>query len=34
MNNKIFIDSSIFIENFKGNSVAKEILEISIDKFI
>ncbi len=33
MNNKIFIDSSIFIENFKGNSVAKEILEISIDKF-
>ena len=33
MNNKIFIDSSIFVENFKGNSVAKEILEISIDKF-
>ncbi|HHG75544.1 MAG TPA: type II toxin-antitoxin system VapC family toxin [Persephonella sp.] len=33
MNNKIFIDSSIFIENFKGNTTAKEILEIAIDKF-
>ena len=33
MNNKIFIDSSIFIESFKGNLVAKEILEKSIDKF-
>ncbi|NPA52286.1 MAG: PIN domain-containing protein [Aquificae bacterium] len=31
MNNKIFIDSSIFIENFKGNSTAKEILEVAID---
>jgi len=33
MNNKIFIDSSIFIENFKGNTTAKEILEVAIDKF-
>ena len=33
MNNKIFIDSSIFIESFKGNPIAKEILEKSIDKF-
>lgn len=33
MNNKIFIDSSIFIENFKRNTTAKEILEIAIDKF-
>jgi predicted nucleic acid-binding protein len=33
MNNKIFIDSSIFIENFKGNIAAKEILEVAIDKF-
>ncbi|WP_029522810.1 type II toxin-antitoxin system VapC family toxin [Persephonella sp. KM09-Lau-8] len=33
MNNKIFIDISIFIESFKGNPIAKEILEKSIDKF-
>jgi len=33
MNNRIFIDSSIFIENFKGNITAKEILEVAIDKF-
>ena len=33
MNNKIFIDSSIFIENFKGNITAREILEVAIDKF-
>ncbi|WP_293447867.1 type II toxin-antitoxin system VapC family toxin [Persephonella sp.] len=33
MNNKIFVDSSIFIENFKGNTIAKEILEVAIDKF-
>ncbi len=33
MNNKIFIDSSIFIENFKGNTTAKEILELATDKF-
>ena len=33
INNKIFIDSSIFIENFKGNTTAKEILEVAVDKF-
>ncbi len=33
MNNKIFIDSSVFIENFKGNLKAKSILEESISKF-
>jgi predicted nucleic acid-binding protein len=33
MNNKIFIDSSIFIETFKGNTAAKEILEVAIDNF-
>ena len=33
MNNKIFIDSSIFIENFKGNTTAKEILKVAIDRF-
>ncbi len=33
MNNKIFVDSSIFIENFKGNNIAREILQESIDKF-
>ncbi len=33
MNNKIFIDSSIFIENFKGNTLAKEILEVAINRF-
>jgi len=33
MNNRIFIDSSIFIENFKGNFTARKILEISVDKF-
>ncbi len=30
---KIFIDSSIFIENFKGNTLAKEILEVAINRF-
>lgn len=33
MNNKVFIDSSIFIENFKGNTTAKRILELSIEKY-
>ncbi|WP_457643833.1 type II toxin-antitoxin system VapC family toxin [Persephonella sp.] len=33
MNSKIFIDSSIFIESFKGNKVAKEILEVAVDKY-
>ncbi|WP_457641374.1 type II toxin-antitoxin system VapC family toxin [Persephonella sp.] len=33
MSSKIFIDSSIFIETFKGNSTAREILQLVIDKF-
>ena len=33
MSNKIFVDSSIFIESFKGNVNAREILELSIENF-